>query len=94
MATVIPGNSSSAYELLEQAKRDFWISNSHLGEHERRQLWSQATALNGNSNSSNNATVNTQSSMLHQTPRTMPYSVSSLTHLQVWDPSLVHALSF
>jgi hypothetical protein len=88
MATIIPSSSNNAFELLEQAKRDFWTSNSHLGEDERRQLWSQATAFN------NNHAIDTQPSMVHQIPRTMPYSMSSLTHFPVWDPSLVHALSF
>jgi hypothetical protein len=87
MATTISSNSNNAFELLEQAKRDFWSSNIHLGEDERRQLWSQATALNSNP-------IDTPRSMVHQIPRTMPYSMSSLTQFPVWDPSLVHAHSF
>lgn len=77
MASTLNSSSSSSSSntylgFLEQAKHNFWMTNSHLSEEQRNQLWFQA------------ACQPTQPSMAHQVPRSMTFGPSSMMELPVW----------
>lgn len=74
-------SSSSAYALLEQARREFWNSNANLTEEQRQEAWLHASASSFPSHAFD---MPAQPSMAHQIPRTMPNSMSNLTQLPVW----------
>ncbi|KAF2622745.1 hypothetical protein BU25DRAFT_451833 [Macroventuria anomochaeta] len=76
MANIYINSSSSAYAIPEQAKLDFWVNNAHLTEEERQAAW-----LHGPLYQSHGFDNPAQPSMAHQTPRTMPNSMSNLTQL-------------
>lgn len=71
MASTMFDSAQHLYQQLEQAKADFWISNAHLTEEQRQELWSQAAFQSSNA------------SMAQQTPRTLP-STTNMMHLPVW----------
>lgn len=77
MAATLSSSSSSSssnsyVDFLEQAKRNFWMSNAHLTEEERSHAWLQLVCQPP------------QASMTDQIPRSMPCPSSDLTHLSVW----------
>ena len=71
MASTMFDSAQNLFQQLEQAKENFWISNAHLTEEQRQELWSQAAFQSSNA------------SMAQQTPRTLP-STTNMMHLPVW----------
>lgn len=69
-------NSNNAYFELDQARQNFWNRNANLSEDQRQALWMQAALAAPAS-----AFQSTQSSMAHQTPRTMP--IANMSQLSV-----------
>lgn len=88
MADIYMDSNSSAFTILEQARQEFWNSNTHLTEEQRHEAWSAASLY-----PSHAFDMHAQPSMAHQIPRTMPSSISNLTQLPVWTQSLVVSLS-
>ena len=78
MASTLSSSSSSSsssnsyVDFLQQAKRNFWMSNAHLTEDERNHAWFQL------------ACQPTQASTADQIPRSMPCPSSDVTQFSVW----------
>ncbi|KAL6712120.1 hypothetical protein ACN47E_003163 [Coniothyrium glycines] len=61
--------SSSAFDILEQAKHQFWIANANLTEEERQHRWLEAA-----STLPTNAFASVHPSTVQQTPRSLPFT--------------------
>lgn len=79
MASTLSNSSSSSssssntyVDFLEQAKRNFCLSNAHLSHEELNRAWFQA------------ACQTSQPSMAHEVPRSMAFNASDMTQLPVW----------
>lgn len=79
MASTLSASSSSSssngntyVDFLQQAKRNFWMSNAHLTEEERNHAWFQL------------ACQPTSASAAEQIPRSMPCPASDVTQFSVW----------